>query len=424
MAQILGFLVYVSGYTFIQVFLLMRLYNVPENRRKCAVIIIVSSVVFLVMEYYLGARAMENKDEISVLMYNICHMIYTFVTISVIGIYADGFLPRNFIKIFLYYDVLTTVIYGLFIRNMMHVLFEPQQLTASIFAMETMDQYPILLECAAEFILVAVIASAVNRYVDIFIGKIPDAACIAVFAAAFITYVFKIIITVNNFSKINDIESRYENMSLESMVSYMVFIVILIGAISVTILNLAVNQRRYRKALYIEAALQQDYYRAVARVNRRVRELKHDLANHAAVISALRENGAGEDAAANGYGRRLIGICDEISAEVSDQLEWRIVKSCNLSDRGRYEIFTYVSNICSQCRLDCESIRVVKGKKSSEGGSGALSEIRIKAPAARLKRLFVRRNEWYHMMKMTVESSGGTLIWAKGKDGHLLIVTV
>lgn len=139
MAQILGFLVYVSGYTFIQVFLLMRLYNVPENRRKCAVIIIVSSVVFLVMEYYLGGRAMENMDEISVLMYNICHMIYTFVTISVIGIYADGFLPRNFIKIFLYYDVLTTVIYGLFIRNMMHVLFEPQQLTASIFAMETMD---------------------------------------------------------------------------------------------------------------------------------------------------------------------------------------------------------------------------------------------------------------------------------------------
>ena len=426
MIQILGAVVYVCGYIFVQEFLLLRLYNVPENRKKCAIIIFVFSVVFLIMEFYLGRRAIEYADEISVLMYNICHMAYTFMTISVIGIYAEGFLPRNFIKIFLYYDVLTTVAYGLFIRNLMYFMFEEEQLTGSIFATEESYQYPIILEYIMQFVIVLAIASVINKYVDMIIGKIPDIACIVVFAAAFITYVFKIIISVSNFKEIMDTESRYDNISIESLTAYMVFIVILIGAVSVTILDLAASRRRYKKVLYIESALQQDYYKAVARVNRRVRELKHDLANHIAVISALKGNDLNRESnkTAYAYSEHLMDLCDQIDNEIQNQLGWRIVKSQSLSERERYELFKYSSNVCKDYDLPLESIRVVRGKDICGCDDSVYTEIRIEVPGIHLKKFFIKRNEWYRMIKRMVETNNGNIKWEAKEGRELLIITV
>ena len=162
MISVVCLLVYVGGYVAVQEFLLMRLYKVSVNRRKCAVIVFISSLVFLIAEYYLGNWASHRMDELSLLLYNICHMIYTFVTLTIIGVYAEGFLPRNFIKIFLYYDVLTTLLYGIVIRRITSSLFEPDQLVYSLFQVESSYQYPIIFEYIIQILLVIVITSFIN----------------------------------------------------------------------------------------------------------------------------------------------------------------------------------------------------------------------------------------------------------------------
>ena len=170
-------------------------------------------------------------------------MIYTFATLTIIGVYAEGFLPRNFIKIFLYYDVLTTLMYGIFIRRISSALFESDRLVRSIFQIESLYQYPVLLEYVVQIISVLIIASIINDYVDIFIKKIPDKICVAILLMAFLTYIMKIIISVKGFQDISRIEMMYSRESIESLISYMVFMIILIGAIGFMILTLASNQK-------------------------------------------------------------------------------------------------------------------------------------------------------------------------------------
>lgn len=76
---------------------------------------------------------------------------------------------------------------------------------------------------------------------------------------AFLTYIMKIIISVKGFQDISRIEMMYSRESIESLISYMVFMIILIGAIGFMILTLASNQKKYGKLISLEMTMQQDY---------------------------------------------------------------------------------------------------------------------------------------------------------------------
>lgn len=423
MLAVLCFTTYVGGYIAVQEFLLMRLYKVTRNRKKCAAIVFVSSLAFLVAEYYLGIWATERMDGISTLIYNTCHMIYTFATLTIIGVYAEGFLPRNFIKIFLYYDVLTTLMYGIFIRRISSALFESDRLVRSIFQIESLYQYPVLLEYVVQIISVLIIASIINDYVDIFIKKIPDKICVAILLMAFLTYIMKIIISVKGFQDISRIEMMYSRESIESLISYMVFMIILIGAIGFMILTLASNQKKYGKLISLEMTMQQDYYKTVAKINRTVRELKHDLANHATVISNTDENTPNYDGA-SGYKEQLFGICDNIEKDIGKQLEWRCIESNVLSDREKYEIYRYFLYVCERHKIDPDNLMISSGQNNATDQDNIFTEIKAEIPGGRLRRVIIRNDNQYRLLSLIIKMNGGIIKLERNNKSILLSVRV
>ncbi|MEE0745382.1 MAG: hypothetical protein UIL73_02730 [Anaerovoracaceae bacterium] len=423
MISVVCFLVYVGGYVAVQEFLLMRLYKVSVNRRKCAVIVFISSLVFLIAEYYLGNWASHRMDELSLLLYNICHMIYTFVTLTIIGVYAEGFLPRNFIKIFLYYDVLTTLLYGIVIRRITSSLFEPDQLVYSLFQVESSYQYPIIFEYIIQILLVIVITSFINDYVDIFIKKIPDKICVVILGMAFITYIFKITVIVTSFRSIGRIEELHFGVSIESLASYMIFLVILVGAIGFMILTLASNQKKYRRMMSLEMAMQQEYYKTVAKISRTVRELKHDLANHVTVIS---NQGSNEQlyGGVSGYKQQLIDICGDIGDNIEKQLEWRRIRSMTLSDREKYEIYRCVLYICEHYRAKIDSpLLSVSGDYIGDRGREC-TEIKAEIPGGYLKKFLIRGSYQYRLLSLIIGMNEGFVKLEKKRERDIISLMI
>ena len=414
------FVSYISIYTIFQEFLILKLYKVNEKRKKCAVIVLIYTVLFLSLEFYLGRLVVENTDAASALAYNICHMIYTFVTLTVIAVYVDGFFPRNFIKIFLYYDVLTTLLYGTFGVRVMNALFKPEQLQGSIYHIDSMDQYPVVLEDWVMMLLTLIITYCINKKVDMLIKKIPDKICVVVLALAFISYIVKITVTVFNAELIFEVESTYEQVSMEALGSYMIFLIIMIGGVGAMILIFAKNRRKYDRMILLETNLQREYYAAVAGINRSIRELKHDLSNHLIVLTSVEKSEFWENDVEK-YKNQLYDICDDIRKEIDDQMKWKCIESSKLSDREKYEILRYVSDISERYKLASGSVRVET--IMSEGvPTEKHTKITIDFIKSPTKRIFIKRNDMYAFIDSIVQNNGGSIKWEGEGKGILEIV--
>lgn len=127
-------LAYILMYTILQEFVILKLYKVNEKRKKCFIIIFIYTMFFLSLEYYIGTILSQNPNEINALVYNICHMIYTFVTIAVIGTFAEGIFPWNFIKLFLYlWRIVNATKYWTHFTKLVPYIFEPEQISITIY---------------------------------------------------------------------------------------------------------------------------------------------------------------------------------------------------------------------------------------------------------------------------------------------------
>ncbi len=425
MATVLCFFTYITVYTVFQEFLIMKLYKVNEKRRQCAVIVFIYTVLFLTLEYHLGTIAIVSQAKSDILIYNICHMIYTFVTITVIGIYAEGFLPRNFIKIFLYYDVLTTLTYGLIIMNLMHLLFEPEQIQGSIYNIESLDQYPIILENWIQLLLVLVITYAVNKKVDMLIKKIPDKICIVILGVSFITYIVKITVSVLNAEFIAEIQEKYDRINMESMISYAIFLVILMIGIGAAILMMSKSRKQYERIIIMETELQREYYRSVADISRNIRELKHDIANHIIVLTSSQNEI--RSVKNEEYRSHLVDICERINNNVEKQLAWRSIRSGELSDREKYEIFRYISDISTRYRTVLGKAKIENitcEKETSAAGSPIHTKISIEFRISKLKALLIKRSDMYILIKDIVEINKGNIKWNRENKNALLEIEI
>ncbi len=412
-------------YTILQEFVILKLYKVNEKRKKCFIIIFIYTMFFLSLEYYIGIILSQNPNEINALVYNICHMIYTFVTIAVIGTFAEGFLPRNFIKLFLYYDVLTTLTYGLILSKIVPYIFEPEQISISIYEVDSLYQFPVFLENYVQIILIMIITYVINGKVDALIKKIPDKVCILVLAVAFGSYIFKIISYVMNPEMIYGGDQKYENSRLESVTAYVVFLLILIICIAAMIFLLIRSRRRYEKILMMEMALQDEYYKTVADISRSIREIKHDMSNHIIVLSSLKNDET--DLHTEEYKSHLLQQCDNIRSAIEEHLEWRKIKSEGLSDREKYEVFKYISEAAAKY----ESKEPVIGIENlSMRGEEQHKDVRISTKVSvefgisKLRAFLIRRNDKYMLVKNIVERNEGSIKWIINENNALMEIEV
>ena len=95
----------------------------------------------------------------------------------------------------------------------------------------------------------------------------------------------------------------------------------------------------------IETAMQLSYYRNVSEIYTEVRSLKHDIANHLAIVNAA---GTLSDDKREFYKNQLLKTCDEINHKLDMQMSWKTTEHSFLSNREEYEIYNYITRLFSK----------------------------------------------------------------------------
>ena len=93
----------------IQLFLVFKCIGVSSHRKKVFWLIIIYTIIFKAVETGLELVPGYHTTLTIQITHSLVHAFNTFILLTIIGIYGEGYFPRNFIKTTFYYDFLTTL---------------------------------------------------------------------------------------------------------------------------------------------------------------------------------------------------------------------------------------------------------------------------------------------------------------------------
>ena len=93
----------------IQLFLVFKCIGVSSHRKKVFWLIIIYTIIFKAVEIGLELVPEYHTTLTIQITHSLVHAFNTFILLTIIGIYGEGYFPRNFIKTTFYYDFLTTL---------------------------------------------------------------------------------------------------------------------------------------------------------------------------------------------------------------------------------------------------------------------------------------------------------------------------
>lgn len=124
---------YVLCYLVIQVMFLFYGCHVSQHKRKVFVILVVYTILFKGMDFLLNSPDPSALSTTTYWTYWSVHTLDTFIIIALMAVYADGTLGRNWVKLFFYYDLVTTGA-NMLVQNKLILFLTDHHLSASLFS--------------------------------------------------------------------------------------------------------------------------------------------------------------------------------------------------------------------------------------------------------------------------------------------------
>ena len=278
-----------------------RCIGITNHRKTAFILIAVTSLVFdsictalMMLPSYNSSLSLQLADYM-------VYMFKTFIILAVIATCAEGYLPRNFIVIFLYCDLLTTIpfmphhiIHDLLLRH--YGLLNDPSIPGG-YASPLPKTAANTIAWAVLLLTVILVCRLFNRYLIPALRRIPDIACLLFLLTSFVTSVIKSVILLKTdlYVHVTYATSRGDNGIATSNIALILMMMLIF--IIVLMLTATVLRQQTTRIIDLENATLLDYYDNVSSLHSSIRSMRHDLSNHLAALSfmSMGENAAGLD---------------------------------------------------------------------------------------------------------------------------------
>ena len=278
-----------------------RCIGITNHRKTAFILIAVTSLVFdsictalMMLPSYNSSLSLQLADYM-------VYMFKTFIILAVIATCAEGYLPRNFIVVFLYCDLLTTIpfmphhiIHDLLLRH--YGLLNDPSIPGG-YASPLPKTAANTIAWAVLLLTVILVCRLFNRYLIPALRRIPDIACLLFLLTSFVTSVIKSVILLKTdlYVHVTYATSRGDNGIATSNIALILMMLLIF--IIVLMLTATVLRQQTTRIIDLENAMLLDYYNNVSSLHSSIRSMRHDLSNHLAALSfmSMGENAAGLD---------------------------------------------------------------------------------------------------------------------------------
>ena len=268
-----------------------RCIGITNHRKTAFILIAVTSLVFdsictalMMLPSYNSSLSLQLADYM-------VYMFKTFIILAVIATCAEGYLPRNFIVVFLYCDLLTTIpfmphhiIHDLILRH--YGLLNDPSIPGG-YASPLPKTAANTIAWAVLLLTVILVCRLFNRYLIPALRRIPDIACLLFLLTSFVTSVIKSVILLKTdlYVHVTYATSRGDNGIATSNIALILMMLLIF--IIVLMLTATVLRQQTTRIIDLENAMLLDYYNNVSSLHSSIRSMRHDLSNHLAALSFM-----------------------------------------------------------------------------------------------------------------------------------------
>ena len=399
MVYALALCLYVLCYVFVQVMFLFYGCHVSQHKRKVFVFLVGYTILFKGMDFLLNTPDPSAVSTTTYWTYWAVHTLDTFILITLMAVYADGTLGRNWVKLFFYYDLVTTGA-NMLIQNKLVLFLTDHHLveSASLFSASQPKDLLWILAWAYAAAAIALIMVLFNKPLDRLISKIPENICLLLMGIAFLTYIGKVFVMFIYRGQFFLFDNRY---SRDTLFNADVILVILLLITLYLLITVARQKYQLQRIQRLESNMQLRYYQNVSMLHGSIRSLRHDLSNHLAVPEGS-------------YRDSLLTICDQIDSQIHRQLSWQSIQTEALSAREKYEISRYLQNILQKKKLPPEALCIDETEDALH--------FTIRSPK-RLSLLILKHQAMFKLTKRIAKTHGGSASWTKDTNRYIFTLS-
>lgn len=389
--------IYIPMYVFLQLFVCLKCVGIVAHKKRAFLLILISTCLLEIINCWLTAQPGYQDSLMLQSLYSIIHALSTFIVLAIIGVYGDGYLPRNFILIFFYMDFLTSlpisppiILWNLVLRN--YLPEGENNLAGSYQASLAVDVVNLII-WALMILTIVGVALLFNRTLKALLAKVPDIICLLFFAITFIAYVGR---EITLLIQRQYIAGNYitEDSYLPAMFNLCLILLLLLSCIILLLLWLILQKHQLQHIQRLESAMLLDYYRNVSMLHGSIRNLRHDLSNHLAIPES-------------DYHAALTDICERIDTHIRQQLAWQSIHTQQLSAREKYEIIHYLQETLQAAKLPPEAFCITED-------TGMLRITPHTTKPLRLARL--KTHSLFLVIRRIALSHGARIRWSR-RDG-------
>ena len=390
---------YVLCYVCIQIMFLFFGCHVSQHKRKVFVILVIYTILFKGMDFLLNSPDPSALSTTTYWTYWAVHTLDTFIIIALMAVYADGTLGRNWVKLFFYYDLVTTGA-NMLIQNKLVLFLTDHHLveSASLFSASHPKDLLWILAWAYAAAAIALVMVLVNKPLDRLISRIPESLCLLLMGIAFLTYIGKVLVMFLYQGEFFLFDKRYAR---HIWLNVDVMMVILLLITLYLLITVARQKRQLQRLQRLESGIQLGYYQNVSALHGSIRSLRHDLSNHLAIPEGS-------------YRDSLLTICDRIDHQIHSQLFWQSIKTDALSSREKYEIFRYLQNILQKKKLPPEALCITETEDTLH--------FTIRSPK-RLSLLILKHQAMFKLTNQIAKTHGGSASWTKDTNRYIFTLS-
>lgn len=390
---------YVLCYVCIQIMFLFYGCHISQHKKRVFAILVVYTILFKGMDFLLNSPDPSALSTTTYWTYWAVHTLDTFIIIALMAVYADGTLGRNWVKLFFYYDLVTTGA-NMLIQNKLVLFLTDHHLveSASLFSASHPKDLLWILAWAYTAAAIALIMVLFNKPLDRLINRIPENLCLLLMGITFLIYIGKVLVMFIYRGQFSLFDNRY---SRDTLFNADVILVILLLITLYLLITVARQKYQLQRIQRLESNMQLRYYQNVSALHGSIRSLRHDLSNHLAIPEG-------------GYRDSLLTSCDQIDSQIHSQLSWQSIKTEALSSREKYEIFRYLQLILQSAKLPPEALCITEEQSSIRFTISAAKGLRL----ARLK-----NRPLFLLLKRIAFSHGARAAWKKTEHGFTLQFT-
>ena len=397
MIYALALCLYVLCYLVIQIMFLFFGCHVSQHKRKVFVILVVYTILFKGMDFLLNSPDPSALSTTTYWTYWSVHTLDTFIIIALMAVYADGTLGRNWVKLFFYYDLVTTGA-NMLVQNKLILFLTDHHLSASLFSASHPKDLLWILAWAYTAAAIALSIVLFRKPLNRLISKIPENLCLLLMGITFLIYIGKVFVMFIYRGQFFLFDNRYFH---DTLFNADVTLVILLLITLYLLITVARQKYQLQRIQRLESNMQLRYYQNVSMLHGSIRSLRHDLSNHLAIPEG-------------GYRDSLLTICDQIDSQIHSQLFWQSIKTEALSSREKYEIFHYLQLILQSAKLPPEALCITEEQSSIRFTISAAKGLRL----ARLK-----NRPLFLLLKRIAVSHRARAAWKKAEHGFTLQFT-